>query len=400
MYVREHSEQTGAEREIRRRISNSGAITFAEFMELALYHPDGYYSKRGPIGAGGDYFTSPVAHPAFGALVCVQLETMWRTLGYPSPFWVIEAGAGDGVMGEDIVRYARSKFPRLSEAISYVAVDRVSIREPVSDGNRIEWISSTGLPVGGVVGCVLSNELLDAMPVHRFEVKDGRPFEVYVELTTDGAFVERLVEPPSPGITDRVSSVQRQLPEDYCGEVSMGPRSWMVDVAACLRRGFVMTIDYGYEREQLYSDERNRGTLQTYYRHTEGGSPYQRVGRQDMTAHVDFTALIEEGRQVGLRPVFLTTQGEFLHSLGYVQMEKALGDLGIAPTSHRSNLQAMRRLIDSDGLGKFRVLVQDKGSGIEQATDLVPSVEVTGSLSAPVATSMHLQAGQGSFVAF
>ncbi len=400
MYVREHSEQTGAEREIRRRISTSGAITFAEFMEIALYHSDGYYSKRGPIGAGGDYFTSPVAHPAFGALICVQLETMWRTLGCPNPFWVIEAGAGDGVLGEDIVRYARSIFPGLSEAISYVAVDRVSIREPVSDGNRIEWISSTGLPIGGVVGCVLSNELLDAMPVHRFEVKDGRPFEVYVELDADGAFVERLVEPPSPDITDRVSSVQRQLPEGYCGEVSMGPRSWMVDVAACLRRGFVLTIDYGYEREHLYSDERNKGTLQTYYRHTEGGSPYQRVGRQDMTAHVDFTALIEEGRQVGLRPVFLTTQGEFLHSLGYVQMEKALGDSGLAPASHRANLRAMRRLIDPAGLGKFGVLVQDKGSGIEQAADLVPSEEVTANLGAPVATSMHLQAGQGSIVAF
>ena len=400
MYVREHSEQTGAEQEIRRRISTSGAITFAEFMEVALYHSDGYYSKRGPIGAGGDYFTSPVAHPAFGALICVQLETMWRTLGCPSPFWVIEAGAGDGVMGEDIVRYARSQFPRLSEAISYVAVDRVSIGESVSDGNRIEWISSTGLPVGGVVGCVLSNELLDAMPVHRFEVKDGRPFEVYVDLDADGAFVERLVEPPSPGITDRVSSVQRQLPEGYCGEVSMGPRSWMVDVAACLRRGFVLSMDYGYEREQLYSDERNRGTLQTYYRHTEGGSPYQRVGRQDMTAHVDFTALIEEGRQVGLRPVFLTTQGEFLHSLGYVQMEKALGDWGLALAVHRANVRAMRRLIDTEGLGKFKVLVQEKDSGIQRASDLVPGEEVTANLGAPVATSVHLQAGQGSFVAF
>ena len=152
MFVREHSEQTGAEREIRRRITTSGAITFAEFMEVALYHPDGYYSSRRPIGAEGDYFTSPVAHPAFGALICVQLETMWRTLGCPDPFWVIEAGAGDGVLGTDIVRYARSQFPRFSEALRYVAVDRVITGDPSRTGPGIEWMSSTGLPVGGARG--------------------------------------------------------------------------------------------------------------------------------------------------------------------------------------------------------------------------------------------------------
>ena len=400
MFVTEYSEQTGAEREIRRRILSSGAIPFAEFMEVALYHSDGYYSNRGPIGAGGDFFTSPVAHPAFGALICTQLETMWCVLGCPEPFWVIEAGAGDGVLGADIVRYACSQFPRLSDALRYVAVDRVAIRDSSPNVEGIEWIASTGLPVSGIVGCVLSNELLDAMPVRRFEIRDSRPYEVYIDLDADGAFVERLVEPASARIADRVSPVDRPLPDGFRGEVSKGLSSWMVEVTACLQRGFVLTIDYGYEREMLYSDERRRGTLQTYYRHTEGGSPYQRVGRQDMTAHVDFTELVEEGRRVGLRPAFLTTQGEFLHSLGYARMEKALWDSGLATASLRSNVRAMRRLIDQEGLGRFKVLVQEKNSGIERASELVPSGEVTRGLGAPVTTSVHLPAGQGSIVAF
>ncbi len=394
MFARDHSEQTGAEQEIRRRITVAGAITFAEFMEIALYHPDGYYSNRGLIGAGGDYFTSPVAHPAFGALVCVQLETMWRNMGCPDPFWVVEAGAGDGVLASDILRYACTQFPRLSEAIRYVAIDRTAPTDASRRGERIEWITSTGLPIDDVVGCVLSNELLDAMPVHRFEVMDGRPNEVYVELDTDGAFAEQLRYPSTEQVADRVSSVRRLLPDGFRGEVNTGLASWVADVSACLERGFVMTIDYGYEREDLYSEERGRGTLQTYYRHTEGGSPYQRIGRQDMTAHVDFTSLIQDGREVGLRPIFLTTQGEFLNSLGYVRMEEAVSrGSALAPTMRRSNVRAMRRLIDPEGLGKFRVLVQDKDSGIQRASDLVPPAEVTRGLRAPVATDLHLPAG-------
>ena len=390
MFVREHSEQTGAELEIRRRIETSAAITFAEFMDVALYHPDGYYANRGRIGAGGDYFTSPVAHPAFGALACVQLETMWQILGHPDPFWVIEAGAGDGVFAADIVNFANSHFPRLSEAIRYITIDRTAFSDRSHGMDGIEWIRSTGLPVGGVVGCVLSNELLDAMPVHRFVVKDGRLREVYVELDTGGGFSERFDAPSTDAIAGGVSSVRRLLQDGFRGEFNPRLSSWVADVAVCINRGFVVTIDYGYEREELYSNQRNRGTFQTYYRHTEGGSPYQRIGRQDMTAHVDFTALIDKGRESGLRPVFLTTQGEFLDSLGYVRMEEAMRKSELEPARRRSNVRAMRRLIDPDGLGKFKVLVQERDSGIERSADLVPSSDVTSGLRAPQATRWHL----------
>lgn len=393
VFPREPGEPTGAEREIRRRIAAAGTITFAEFMEVALYHREGYYANRGRIGAGGDYFTSPVAHPAFGALVCVQLETMWRTLGCPDPFWVIEAGAGDGALARDVLSYTSLQFPRLSESIRYVAIDRISLSNASHDRDGIEWIRSMGLPAGGVVGCILANEMLDAMPVHRFEVKDGRPHEVCIELDEGGGFVERLYGPSARVISDRVSSVRGLLRDGFRGEVNAGLSSWVADVAACLKRGFVMTIDYGYEREELYSEERSRGTLQTYYRHTDSGSPYQRVGRQDITAHVDFTALIEEGREAGLRPVFLTTQREFLVSLGYARMEESVGSDRLSQSEQRLNTLAMRRLIDPEGLGKFKVLVQDKNSGIRRASDLVPSAEVKRELVAPLPADYHLPVG-------
>ena len=396
MFVEGHSEPTGAEREIRRRIAASGPITFAEFMEVALYHPGGYYAGRGPIGAGGDYFTSPVAHPAFGALVCVQLETFWQTLGRPDSFWVVEAGAGDGVLASDIVDFASRQFPEFSEAIRYVAVDRVSPRDSSSPVNGVEWVRSTGLPLSGAVGCVLSNELIDAMPAHRFVINDGRPCEVYVGLDSEAQFAERLKEPSTAVIAERVSSIGRQLPDGFTSEVNAEIRPWLGAVADVLERGFVLTLDYGYEVEDLYSDERSRGTLQTYYRHTDSGSPYQRVGRQDITAHVDFTAMIDEGRAVGLRPVFLTTQREFLTSLGYARMEESLGASAIDHSVRRFNTRAMSRLVDPEGLGNFKVLVQDKNSGISRASDLMPSAEVTSCLKAPSPTDSHLPIKEGS----
>ena len=390
MFNGDHSALTGAEHEIRRRIAASGAVTFAEFMEVALYHPCGYYASRGPIGVGGDYFTSPVAHPAFGALVCVQLHIMWQNLGQPDPFWVIEAGAGDGVLASDIVDFASRQFPLFSEAIRYVAVDRLPPVDASRMSRGVEWIQSVGIPAGGIVGCVVANELIDAMPVHRFEITDCGPCEVYVSLDSEGRFIELLDESSTKLIAGCVESIGRVLEYGFRGEVNAGVRPWVAAVAEGLERGFVLTIDYGYEVEELYSDSRSGGTLQTYYKHTDRGSPYQRIGRQDMTADVDFTALIDEGRSVGLRPVFLTTQGEFLLSLGYARMEDSLHAAAIGSAERRFNVRAMRRLVDPEGLGKFKVLVQDKDSGISRASDLVPCADSVTGLTVPLPTKFHM----------
>ena len=382
---------TGAEREIRRLIEERGEITFSQFMEVALYHPDGYYSRRGRQGAKGDYYTSPIAHPAFGALLCVQINTMWKTLGSPSPFWVIEAGAGNSVLASDFLAFAASRFHDFADSIRYVTIDRTLAMNSRGTGQMLSYVQGSGLPFKGVVGCVLSNELIDAFPVHRFKIADGSPLEIFVTIDSKGHFTERIGEPTTPLIADRIAALDRKLPNDFRGEVNTGIRPWMAEVADSLESGYVLTIDYGYEAADLYSDDRSRGTLQSYYRHTDGHSPYQRVGRQDMTAHVDFTALIEEGRATGLRPVFLTTQAEFLHSLGFGEMEKSARMSDWDREERAANVSAMRDLVNPNGLGRFKVLVQEKNAGIRRSSDLLPDTEDLHDLRSPPMSSRHLQ---------
>lgn len=362
---------TAAEREIRRLIAERGTIPFRDFMRLALYHADGYYSSRRRIGAdaGGDYYTSPTVHPAFGAALAVQIRAMWRALGRPSPFWIIEPGAGGGELARDIIAFCRSDTPRFARAMRYAAIDRAppdsaadSERTPPADGAA--WIKSDRVPLRGVVGCVISNELLDAFPVHRFVIRDGEPREIHVGISPDGGFYETERD-PSLAIFDRLARLPFAstfvLPDGFRGEINPEIGAWTKSIAAALERGFVITIDYGGEADELYAPRRSRGTFQTHYRHVAGSSPYQRIGRQDMTAHVDFTDLIERGASAGLRPVFLTTQAEFLASLGIRRFERA---------ETRAGVRALRRLTQPDGLGGFRVLVQDKDSGITSAGDI------------------------------
>ena len=360
-------------------------------MEVALYHPDGYYSRRGRQEAQGDYYTSPVAHPAFGALICVQLHKMWKTLGRPSPFWVIEAGAGNSVLASDFLAFAASRFHDFADSVRYVTIDRALEAKIGETRQLLSCVRGSGLPFKGVVGCVLSNELIDAFPVHRFEISNGRPREIFVTIDSKGHFTERIGEPTTPLITERIAALDRKLPNGFRGEVNPSIRPWMSAVANSLERGYVLTIDYGYESAELYSDDRSRGTLQSYYRHTDGHSPYQRVGRQDMTAHVDFTALIEEGRATGLHPVFLTTQAEFLQSLGYDQMEMSVQKSNWDREEKSVNLPAMRDLVNPNGLGRFRVLVQEKNTGIRRSSDLLPEAKDLHDLRPPPMSSRHLQ---------
>ena len=408
---------TPAERQIRARIADEGAITFAEFMRTALYHPGGYYPNRKPIGAGGDYFTSPAAHPAFGALICVQLRQMWTTLDRPNPFWAIECGAGDGILANDITAYAQHQFPNFARALRYIAIDRAlpythSREEPapylIRGGNperratanrdsanvpsAPEHIQSHTIPLRNITGCILSNELIDAFPVHRFQIAGGRPQEILVTLDADGNFAERLSEPTTPLIAQRIAAIGRLLPDSFRGEVNPEIETWTAAASAALQRGYVLTIDYGYEARELYSDARSRGTLQTYYRHTDASSPYQRIGRQDLTAHADFTALIQSGRAAKLHPVFLTTQAEFLHSLGIRQIAQTIRDSNQDRIARTTNLQNLTRLIDPNGLGKFRILTQHKNTQLTHSTHLNPPPETIANLNPPAKTPLRLRA--------
>ena len=362
---------TGAEREIRRLIAERGTMPFRDFMRLALYHADGYYPRRRRIGADarGDYYTSPTTHPAFGATLALQIQAMWRALGRPSPFWIIEPGAGNGELARDLIAFCQADAPRFARAMRYAAIDRAP---PAAGSERAPpyWMKSDRIPLRGAVGCVISNELLDAFPVHRFVIRDGEPREIHAAIAPDGAFAET-ERPPSAAVRDRLSRLPFALPEGFRGEINPEIGAWTQSASAALSRGFVLTIDYGGEADELYAPRRSRGTFQTHYRHVAGSSPYQRIGRQDMTAHVDFTDLIERGANAGLRPVFLTTQAEFLASLGIRRFERGIRQsAALSRAEKNANLRALRQLTQPEGLGGFRVLVQDKNSGITSSADI------------------------------
>ena len=351
-------------------MASEGRITFADFMELALYWPNGgYYTAPRPTTEPAfDYFTSPQAHPIFGALVALQLEEMWQLLGRPDPFQVVEQGAGNRQLARDIQGYARHLDASFYQALRYVTVDRSASNIHGGD-SVLSSVVSTGLPFQKVTGCVLSNELLDALPVHRVVVRDGNLLEVYVTMK-DGHLREVEDTPSTESIQARLEEEQVRLGEGHRAEVCLEIDPWMKHAAATLERGFVLTIDYGHAAQELYSPQRSGGTLRCYYRHTLTANPYERIGQQDLTAHVDFTAVASLGARNDLVSLPLVTQEMFLNNLGLRIFARRLSNSGLDQTVRDANRMGMLELARAGGMGEFKVLVQGKG---------VTRPEITGS---------------------
>ena len=371
------SVRTSAEQGIRDRIAKRGMISFAEFMELALHDPGrGYYATRSAVGAEGDYFTSPVAHPAFGALVAIQLNRMWQLLGCPDRFFAVEMGAGDGTLARDVVSYVAGLPGGFAQALRYISVDGGTpggLRAGPSNGVERIVASAHSLPLTGVVGCFLSNELVDSFPAHRFQISRGDVKEIYVALDEEARFVDVLGEPSTPELAGYLNGLGLSLPEGTQGEVRLNVSPWLRQISCGLAQGFVITIDYGYEAAELYESERGSGTLQTYYRHTSGDDAYRRVGGQDIAAHVDFSMLVSQGEAHGLRTVALESQARFLRRLGFEEMLRQVRARGLAQIERDENVMAMRELVKADSMGGFRVLVLERDTGIEDASQLAPT---------------------------
>ena len=391
---------SGAESEIRARIAQSGRITFAELMGIALYHPDGgYYTRGGAVGAEGDYYTSPTAHPAFGALLAIQLQRMWDVLGSPVRFDVVELGAGDGRLATDLTRHAAALEPGFASAVRYVAVDRALLVPNYAAGHgaptAFDRVRADGVPMSGVVGCFISNELVDAFPVHRFLIDDDI-LELYV-TERDGKLVEIPGEPSTPGLASRLGRLPHRLPPGYCGEVNLGIGPWMNESAAALKRGFVVTIDYGDIDLELYSAKRMSGTLQTYRGHSPGAGPLTRIGLQDITSHADFSSIAYEGRRAGLEAIGLLTQAEYLGRLGMGSWIRAVRALPLGQHEIQANTMAMRHLVDPSGLGGFKVLVQEKGTGIEDVEAIMPDLERDYPGEPPLLSREHVPLMEGRY---
>ncbi len=389
------------EAEIRRRISAQGPITFAEFMEVALYHPEGgYYTSSERVGAAGDFYTSPSVHPAFGALLAVQLYQMWEFMGRPASFTVVEPGAGSGLLCRDILTASEWLPGGFARSLRYVCIDRRTTGGYEHSLPRVSRIASTALPLRGIVGCILSNELLDALPVHQVTAQQGTLREIFVALNGD-QLVTQLGDPSTPILEQQLKDLGVELEEGQVAEVNLAMDRWIKEAALSLDRGFIMTIDYGRLADDLYSaTERFRGTLTTYRNHAQTDRPLERIGLQDMSAQVDFTSLIGAGEAAGLSYMGFTTQAAFLQNLGLAEF---LQRPGSGPRRQvQTDRVGLHELAKPGGLGDFKVLALGKRAGQRELWGFKSSSEaskLTATLPPPLRAPQHVDLLAGRYPA-
>lgn len=356
---------------LRQQIEAQQGATFAWFMEQALYHPDhGYYtSARTRIGKQGDFFTSSSVHPCFGRLIARQLEQMWQLLG-GGDFVVAEQGAGEGHLAVDLLDAIREDFPSFYQSVRYRIVEissdarrrqQETLQQHVA-ADRVDWCALDDL--AGMRGCLLSNELVDAFPIHLVQTVAGELREVYVINQEDG-FAEELRPPSTPQLVAYFEQIGIAPAEGNRAEVNLAARDWMAQAAAVLAEGFVLTIDYGYLARDLYAPERHAGTLLCYHKHQTNEDPYRHIGCQDMTAHVDFTTLQQIGSTYGLEPLYFGHQYQFLMGLGFLELLMQMQSRETDPRKAQALRMNMKRLILPEaGMGEsFKVLVQGKNVG-------------------------------------
>jgi SAM-dependent MidA family methyltransferase len=364
---------------LREEIRRHGRVTFARFMETALYHDEhGYYrvAHRKP-GRGGDFITSPELHPYFGFTIARQIADCWDRLGQPPQLIVREHGAGTGVLAYDIIAALTQQAPDVRDALDYRLVEVNEYRSAESraamDEAELGHLVRPEHPdeINPEPGIVLANEVADALPVHRLVVREQELRECWVSLSEEGHFVEEEgVLSPEIAALDVPSYLTEAgvdlaaMPNGARLDISPAVAEWVRSIASNLTRGYAIVIDYGYDAATLYRDHRLEGTVRGYFEHTVTDDPYIRVGEQDLTAHVDFTWLTRAATKDGMTEVGLTTQSEFLTQLG---LGEWLMQLQAEPnTSLEEYYRAQAvvfRLIDPAGLGRFRVLGLAKGMG-------------------------------------
>jgi SAM-dependent MidA family methyltransferase len=349
---------------IRSEISANGPLTFARFMELALYDPDGgYYRAAEPRpGRGGDFLTAPEAHPIFGHAMANQLIEVWERLDRPAPFVVREHGAGIGTLAEAILRRLEQARPELLAVLRYVPVE-IDERRLDAFGERLAAAGFTDriAPVGEdrpFTGVVLANEVLDALPVHRVGVRDGSLAERFVAVDVDGHLVDAWGTPSSPALGERLRSDGVQLAEGQSAEICLAIDGWIADAVQSLEQGLLLLVDYGAHARELYdAGRRPQGTVRAFVRHRVSSDLYDHIGRQDLTAHVDLTALVAAAKAAGLAPVGETSQGEFLIGNGTeVLLHEVQADPATTLAAYIELRSALMRLIDPAGMGGFRVM--------------------------------------------
>ncbi|HUP41324.1 MAG TPA: SAM-dependent methyltransferase, partial [Vicinamibacterales bacterium] len=350
----------------------SGPISFAEFMDISLYHPElGYYARAAQkTGRAGDFFTSVDVGPIFGALLAKQFAEMWRLLTPtaqgpgPEAFDLVEAGAGSGRLARDILDAVRSQDLEFYSAIRLSLVEasptaRAAQAETLGPHADLLTHSGAGLPEE-IHGVIYANELLDALPTHVVVMTDAGLREVFVDVhpSSDSAraprFVERFEALSTPRIAEYLARAGAELHGGWRAEVNLRAQEWTKHAAASLRHGFMVLIDYGHDERDLYNASHSAGTLTSYTHHSQLADCLQEPGETDITAHVDLSAVTRTAEQSGLDVLARLDQTYFMLGLGITDLE------GL---SLHERL-ALKTLLLPGGLGStHKVLIFGKGVG-------------------------------------
>jgi SAM-dependent MidA family methyltransferase len=344
-------------------IGRAGPIPFARFMELALYDPAGGYYRAGAArpGRDGDFLTAPETHPIFGAALARGLEEVWQRLGRPDDFILREYGAGTGTLALAILDRLELDGSGLAGVIRYHPIEvepgrLLTLAERFGAVGRSDLLVDPRSGGGTITGVILGNEILDALPTHRVVIRDGRLLEILVG-SRGGEFADVEAAPTTPALAARLADEEVVLADGQRAEVCLAVDGWIATAAAGLERGLLLLIDYGHPAKELYDSVRREGTLRAYLRQRVHADPYRHIGRQDLTAHVDVTAVERAAATAGLANLGTTTQAEFLFGLG---IEGLLQEIQADPTTTLETYLAVRsalmRLLDPGAMGRFRVM--------------------------------------------
>jgi SAM-dependent MidA family methyltransferase len=349
-------------------IGKEGPIPFSRYMELCLYgeagSPPGFYTReREQFGKAGDFYTASDVHAVYGRLLARQFEQMWRRMGAPSEVAIVELGPGRGNFAGDVLSWVAKKYPEFGAALKYVMVEasaslRQKLREKLPDEietrrvNLVETVEQAFADLPKQV-IVFGNEFFDALPT---EVLDQRG-ELRVGAE-DGRFVEKFVT-PSREVMEFVKKYAVQPEEGERVDAPLVAQSYMERIAELMRQkvGYCVFVDYGYVRHEMLGG-RHMGTVTSFHRHTVCDSPYEAPGEQDITVHVNFTALASAARGAGLEPLAWVSQAQFLIGIGEEsQFAEAFEGCSL-PQEHAKRAMQLKHLITPEGMGEaFHVLV-------------------------------------------
>ncbi len=360
------------QKKIQAEIASRGLVSFADFMQLALYMPEaGYYMRPKEIfGLKGDFYTSAQVSSYFGYTLAKQFDEIWRLLGEPDNWQLVEWGPGQGGLAKDILVWLRDNSPKAYDGLRYCLLEisptlrgqQQKLLKDLQETGEIVWISDmeeANPNGGGVIGCVFSNELIDAFPVHRVKFSQGKWKEVYVFCEQN-----RLWEKEGPlsqqelGIY--IEKTEFPWEEGQVLEINLAAQNWLSTVSNAMQQGIVITIDYGGKAWDIWGS-RPQGSLRCYQQHQLIQDPFLCPGDCDITCHVDFSSLINWGEQCGLAFAGYTQQAKFLLNLGILNHFQKEKDFSYSAESIK-DVMAIKKLIMPEGMGAiYKVLAQYKG---------------------------------------